>query len=106
MKGKFEQRAPVAGDDLPEHCRYSDEGCELAPSCLACPFPQCADDIPGGRHALLLGRRDNEIAHLYHDQRLTIEQLAGAFRISRRTVQRVLKRTAPAFAGSGAMRAG
>ena len=31
----------VAEIDLPpEFCRYRDEGCELAESCLDCPFPQ------------------------------------------------------------------
>ena len=95
-----------AGDDLPEHCRYPDEGCELAPSCLTCPFPQCADDVPGGRHALLLGRRDSQIAHLYHNERRTVEQLARAFQISRRTVQRVLKRTSLTCTSREGMRAG
>ena len=29
---------------LPEHATYKDEGCELAPSCLRCPFARCQHD--------------------------------------------------------------
>jgi hypothetical protein len=36
-------------DLLPEHVRYRDEGCELFPSCLSCPLPQCRYDGPERR---------------------------------------------------------
>lgn len=29
-----------------EEDRYFDTGCELAPSCLSCPFPVCKEDDP------------------------------------------------------------
>ena len=34
-------------DPRPEHVDYRDEGCELAPECLACPLPRCRHDDPG-----------------------------------------------------------
>ena len=41
----------------PEFCRYHDEGCEFASSCLNCPLPLCVHDEPGGRQRLLKRRR-------------------------------------------------
>lgn len=39
-------------DDIGIH--YKDEGCDLAPSCLNCPFPACRYDMPKGiRHATI-----------------------------------------------------
>ncbi|MFC2011982.1 hypothetical protein ACFLVU_02510 [Chloroflexota bacterium] len=32
----------------PEYCHYRDEGCDLAESCLNCPFARCVYDEPGG----------------------------------------------------------
>ena len=89
-----------AGDDLPERCRYADEGCELSPSCLSCPFPVCVYEIPGGRQALLIGRRDAEIARLFRDEHLTVRELAAAFGLSRRSVQRAVKRSKDATPGT------
>ena len=34
----------------PEYCRYRDEGCEMASSCLNCPPPGCVYELPGGRN--------------------------------------------------------
>lgn len=31
---------------LPEYHQYADQGCILAPSCLACPYPVCYHDNP------------------------------------------------------------
>ncbi|MFC1893128.1 hypothetical protein ACFLYR_03715 [Chloroflexota bacterium] len=36
-------------DLLPEYSRYRDEGCELAASCLHCPFPGCIYEQSRGR---------------------------------------------------------
>lgn len=75
--------------------RYHDEGCDLAPSCLNCPFPRCRyDDTtigprrgrkPGpsaGRHA--------EMVHLRREEGLSITELAARFDVSKRTVHRIL----------------
>ena len=78
-------------DLRPEYCRYQDEGCEYAPACLDCPFPQCLYDAPRGRQRWLKELRDREIARLYREGRMVAE-LAEIFEVSLRTVQRALKR--------------
>ena len=74
---------------LPEYTRYRDDGCDISESCLACPLPRCRYEEPGGLRALLNETRDQQIVQL----RLTgvpVEELAGRFGISRRTVFRVI----------------
>ena len=33
-------------DQGPEYYHYEDTGCEVSPSCLTCPLPQCKYDDP------------------------------------------------------------
>ncbi len=75
----------------PEYCRYRDEGCELANSCLDCPFPQCIYDQPGGRQRWLKKQRDREIVRMLITEGKRVKELALMFGISQRTVQRALK---------------
>ena len=75
----------------PEYCRYRDEGCELANSCLDCPFSQCIYDLPGGRQRWLKKQRDREIVRLFITEGKRVKELALMFGISQRTVQRALK---------------
>jgi len=86
------------GDLLPEYCHYRDEGCELATAylgrqslCSECPFPRCVYEEPRGRQRWLKGARDKEIVRQFTEGK-GIKELAVAFNISQRTVQRVLKR--------------
>jgi len=81
-------------DALPEYTRYRDEGCELSPSCLQCTLPACRYDYPCGVRRLRNLNRDEEIARLRCSDRLPIDMLARRFRVSRRTVFRILKRCA------------
>lgn len=78
-------------DPLPEYYHYQDEGCELATSCLNCPFARCIYEEPGGKQHFIKGLRDREILRLYTEGR-GIKELAVMFDISQRTVQRALKR--------------
>ena len=79
------------GPDLPpEYCRYRDEGCEYAKSCLRCPFPQCLYDEPRGRQRWMKGLRNREINRLFSGGR-KIKELALMFGVSQRTIQRALK---------------
>lgn len=78
-------------DLLPEYCRYKDEGCELADSCLNCPFPDCICSQPGGKQHWLKGLRDGEVLRLF-TQGKGVGELALIFGVSRRTIQRILKR--------------
>jgi len=74
----------------PEYCRYRDEGCEYARSCLRCPFPQCLYDEPRGRQRWMKGLRNREINRLFSGGR-KIKELALMFGVSQRTIQRALK---------------
>lgn len=75
----------------PEFCQYRDEGCELAASCLNCPFQGCIYDIEGNRQSLMKTLRDREIVRLFHTANKSIPELAVMFGVSVRTVQRAVK---------------
>ena len=42
----------IRKEALPENAEYRDTGCELAPSCLSCPFVRCRYDYPDGIRGL------------------------------------------------------
>ena len=75
----------------PEYCRYRDEGCELADSCLNCSFPQCIYDEPGGRQHWLKKMRNREIARLFINEGKGAKELALTFGVNQRTIQRALQ---------------
>ena len=77
----------------PEFCRYRDEGCDLAASCLSCPFPQCIYEQPGGKQHWLKMMRNREIIRLFIREGKGIKELALLFGVSTRTVQRALGKT-------------
>lgn len=77
-------------DALPEHLDYRDDGCDIFPSCLACPLPRCRYDVPGGVRAMLNQERDHQIRVLKEDLGLTVDEIAERFQVSRRTVFRAL----------------
>jgi len=76
-------------DPLPEHYRYRDEGCELAPSCLRCPFPACKYDDPAAWHNALRERRNRELRRLRRNG-WSIGDLAERYGLSKRSVHRIL----------------
>ena len=75
----------------PEYCRYRDEGCELADSCLDCPFPQCIYEEAGGMQHWLKKMRNREIARLFSKEGKVVKELASKFGLSQRTIQRALR---------------
>ena len=81
-----------AVDAVPERCQYRDEGCELASSCLRCPFPRCRYDEPGGVAAAVRTDRDAEMVRLRRERRMAIAELARRFGVSKRSVHRILRR--------------
>jgi hypothetical protein len=98
------QFEPVTFQDTtdlpPEFCHYRDEGCELAtrelgqPSqCAQCPFPECLYAETAGQQKWLKNSRNREILTQFSQEGKTVKELAYSFRISERTVQRVLKGT-------------
>ncbi len=88
---ELEETNEVELDLPPEYCHYQDEGCELANSCLNCPFTRCIHDEPGGKQRWLKGLRAREMARLFTTERKGIKELALMFAVSQRTVQRALK---------------
>jgi len=83
----------IERDLPPEYCRYRDEGCDLATSCLDCPFPKCIYDEPRGRQHWKKRQRDTEIANLFSSKGKGVKELALMFGVSQRTVQRALEKT-------------
>ena len=78
-------------DSLPEHAEYRDEGCDLSPSCLACPLARCRYDEPGGARTILRRERDAELLRLSSES-VPLQDIAARCHVSRRTVHRVLAR--------------
>ncbi|MFH0914138.1 MAG: helix-turn-helix domain-containing protein [Chloroflexota bacterium] len=81
-----------AADLAPEYCHYRDEGCELASSCLGCPFSRCIYEQPGGRLHFHKEQRERDILRLTREGR-GVKELATLFGVSQRTVQRALRST-------------
>jgi len=79
----------VRSDALPEFTRYRDNGCDVSPTCLACPLPRCRYEEPGGLRALLNKTRDEQIVS-QRASGVPVAELATRFGVSRRTVFRVL----------------
>ncbi len=69
---------------------FKDTGCNLAPSCLRCPFPVCKYDLPGGPQRIATKHRDAEIAKRYVKDQTPVWQLAQLFDVSQRLVQRAI----------------
>ena len=89
---ELEETNEVEFDLPPEYCHYRDEGCDLADSCLNCPFPRCIYEQPGGRQHWLKERRDKEVTRLFATGGKGVKELALMFGVSQRTVQRILKK--------------
>jgi DNA-binding transcriptional ArsR family regulator len=77
-------------DLLPEEFPYEDKGCELFPSCLNCPFPDCLKEEPWGKERFLKRRRAERMLELKREGK-SVREIARIFEVSPRTVQRWLK---------------
>ena len=87
-------------DTLPEHHTYRDDGCEVSPSCLRCPLPQCKHDEPGWYRRAQKAERDRTILRLRSQEGVSVAQLGRRFGLSKRTVFRVLHRANGGPAGA------
>lgn len=70
---------------------HKDVGCELAPSCLSCPFPECVDVLAdgNGRKAMRKVSRLREIVTLMNSGKSELET-AIELGVHVRTIQRAL----------------
>ena len=81
-----------AVDALPEYFPYRDSGCDVSPSCLRCPLPQCKYDDPGWLQRRRRAQRDRQVLNVRRREEATVLELAQRFQISQRTVHRILSR--------------
>ena len=88
---ELEENDEIELDLPPEYCHYQDEGCDLADSCLNCPFAGCIYDEPRGKQRWLKRLRAREMARLFTTEGKGVKELALMFDVSQRTVQRALK---------------
>lgn len=75
-------------DGLPEGTRYTDDGCDVSPSCLECPLAVCKLDDPVNMWESRQERR-RRIFEL-RKQRVPPAELQRAFKVSKRTVDRAI----------------
>jgi hypothetical protein len=88
--GEVRLRKPrMRSDSLPEYTRYRDDGCSISASCFSCPLPRCRYEEPGGLRAVMNQTRDRDMTQLRLSG-MSVEELAGYFGVSRRTVFRVI----------------
>lgn len=91
---RYRTRNPASGTDrgtLPEYTQYRDEGCDISPTCLRCPLPQCRYDDPGWLRRETKSRRDREVLLIHQAEGLGPTDLARRFGLSRRTIHRILR---------------
>jgi DNA-binding CsgD family transcriptional regulator len=79
-------------DLLPEEIDWRDEGCEAFASCLNCPLPRCIEEEPRGQQRLKLAARNRRMAELRKHGK-SLNEIAELFSVSRRTVERALKKS-------------
>jgi hypothetical protein len=81
-----------AEDLLPEDTHYQDDGCRLAPSCLNCPLPECAEDSVHGPSKIAKQQRNADIVRLFLDEKKTYPQLVSQFGLSLRSIKYIIAR--------------
>ncbi len=79
-------------DALPESASYPDTGCEVSPSCLRCPLPQCKYDDPAWFQRNRRLARDFKIWSAMQQDDLTVEEAAERFSVTVRTIFRIMRR--------------
>ena len=75
-------KSKLVWDLLPEEFPYEDKGCELFPSCLNCPFPDCLKEEPWGKERFLKSRRAERMMELKSRPSRLTTTAAGEFTLS------------------------
>ncbi len=73
-----------------EYGNWKDGGCDLYPACLECPLQRCIEEEPRGRQKRRIADRARQIKEM-HARGKTSREIAAAFGVSTRTVQRALE---------------
>jgi len=76
---------------LPDQVEWRDKGCALHPACLECPLPRCIEEEPRGKQKRRLQTRAEHMAEMKH-RGIETGEIALAFGVSLRTVQRALQK--------------
>ena len=79
-------------DAVPEFYHYEDTGCEVSPSCLNCPLPQCKYDDPTWFQKHRRIARDMKVWSTMQAESLSVEEAAERFSVTVRTVFRMMRR--------------
>lgn len=79
-------------DTVPEYYHYEDTGCEVSPSCLSCPLPQCKYDDPVWFQQHRRMARDLKVWSTMQSEGLNVEEAADRFSVTVRTVFRIMRR--------------
>jgi len=77
-------------DALPEHHTYQDRGCDVSPTCLACPLPQCRYDMRHGLSSMQSAERKRRVAKMLDDG-ANVGEIAAALGVATRTVYRYVQ---------------
>lgn len=77
--------------DEVEYANWKDTGCDMGPSCLQCPLPKCIEEEPRGRQKRRLDARAEAMKEMCR-QGTPMHEIAAAFSVSERTVQRAFSR--------------
>ncbi len=78
-------------DLLPGESSYEDKGCEMASSCLNCPFPSCLEEEPRGKARFRMRRQAERMAELKREGK-SLGEISAVFAVSERTVRRRLEK--------------
>jgi hypothetical protein len=81
------QRGVPRADALPDYYPYRDEGCDLHPACLTCPFEVCRFDLHHGAQELKR-RADRARVRALVECGAGVDAVAAALGISRRSAHR------------------
>ena len=79
-------------DAVPEFYHYEDTGCEVSPSCLNCPLPQCKYDDPTWFQKHRRIARDMKVWSTMQAEGLNVDEVAERFSVTVRTVFRIMRR--------------
>lgn len=75
---------------LPEDAEYRDTGCDISPTCLACPLPACRYDESIPAHVMASSSRLQKARIMFRAD-VDVDGIAYLLGVSRRSVFRYLE---------------